>query len=381
MPDADAGAPIMSDGRAAVVPEDGPVQVTSEETAEAPLRRRARPAPRAVPFDRTMELHNSDLARWNNEYVTNMNDAIRLKNAVRATTIAKKNAEFWMLTPSTQGPLGIFSGVQLLEALTGRTLPSSGEKRQREDDNSSDHDRRVRSRGELSSDEIGRAAQEDDFMPIMGDETIEQGREAPTPLDDRHLSSMMPWNQSAGSRRPTALFSGVNQPTSASMGGPLDAVARRRSRLTSASPLMGRGVMAGDLDDFQLGGSQIDIGMTAGDDFELFGPAAGVDTQTAAQSQWQRAVLDSESDHFLEFVQAGIKEMNEARATALVGDEEDETSQGTIDFDTLLPPNSHTSIVAAQALLHVLTLATRNLLSVGQEEAYGPITMQVVARA
>jgi hypothetical protein len=310
-----------------------------------------------------------------------MNDAIHQKQTVRAATIAKKNAEIWMLGAGDRGPLSMFAGAQLLEALTGVKLITAGDKRPREEDVDTDGGRRVRSRGEPSSDEVGRGVQDDGFMPMIGDDTIEQGREAPTPLDDRHLSSMMPWNQSAGSRLPTALFSGANHPTSASFGGPAGILPRCGSRLTSASPLMGRGAVGGDFEALQLPGAQDDMGMTGAEEFELFGPAAQVDTQTAGQSQWQRAVLDSESLHFLEFVRTGIEELDQARAQAPAGEEEDDALQSTIDFDTLLPPKSHTCIVAAQGLLHVLALGTKNLLSVKQTEAYGPITMQVIPPA
>ncbi|KAK3706655.1 R8 protein [Vermiconidia calcicola] len=360
-----------------------PQQVTSEETAEAPLRRRARAAPKAIPLDTTMELRNGDLARWNANYVANMDEVLRHKNVSRAAAVAKKNAEYWMLGQGDSGPLSMFTGVKLLEALTGVKLTHAGEKRTRDDDEETDGSRRVRSRGEPSSDEIGRGFQDDGFMPMMGDDTIEQGREAPTPLDDRHLSSMMPWNQSAGSRRPTGLFSGAGQqPTSASQGGaggPLAGFGRRGSRLTSASPLMGRGAEGADFDELQLPGSQGDVGMTWADEFELFGPAAQVDTQTAAQSQWQRAALDGESAHFLEFVQAGIQETDQARAEAPMGEEDDDTLMGTVDFEALLPPENHTCVVAAQAMLHVLALGTKNLLSVEQDEAFGPIMMRVIA--
>lgn len=119
--------------------------------------------------------------------------------------------------------------------------------------------------------------------------------------------------------------------------------------------------------------------MTGAEEFELFGLAAGVDTQTAAQSQWQRAVLNGESLHFLEFVQTAVDELDQTRAQAVAGDEDAESLEGTINFETLLPPADHTRIVAAQALLHVLALGTKSLLSTQQDNAFGPITMQVVA--
>lgn len=333
-------------------------------------------------MDNTMELRNSDLARWNTDYIANQLEAIRQKNAHQAAALAKKNAEYWILGPDDNGPLSMFSGAKLLKALTGVDLRSIGQKRQRDEGYETDEQRRKRSRSGPSSDEIGRGIDDDGYMPMMGDDTIEQGREAPTPLDDRHISSMMPWNQSTGSRRPTGAFGAGGVPTSASFAGPgaqLGSLPRRPSRMTSASPLMGRGAaVGGDIDDFHLPGSQGDVGMTGVDDFDLYGPAALVATQTAENSQWQRSVLDGESTHFLEFVQGAIEETDQAREEAGALDEEDQWLKGSVTFESLLPPEDHSRIVAAQALLHVLSLGTKNLLAVEQDEPFGPITMRTI---
>ncbi|KAK5128697.1 hypothetical protein LTR85_000030 [Meristemomyces frigidus] len=377
-----------------------PQQETTSETADAPLRRRARAAPKVIAPDVTLELRNGDLARWNTDYVANMQDLIKHKEAGRAVAIAKKNAEHWVLGTTSlsalgqadrlaEGPLGMFSGAKLLEALTGFRLTAGGKKRGREEDEA-EGTRRVRSRGlEPSSDELGRGAFADDgYMPMMDDDYtgIEQGREAPTPLDDRHLSSTFPWNQSTGSRRPTGVFGSTSI---AGAGGQLGTLGRRGSRLQSGSPLVGRGLIGADLgamDELQQGGlysDQVggggDVDMTGLEDFELFGPAAQVDTQTAAQSQWQRAILDGESVNFLAFVQAGIEEADQVREQVAAGDEEDEALSGSVEFEALLPTESNSRIVAAQALLHVLTLGTKNLLQVEQEEAFGPIALRAIA--
>lgn len=368
---------------------------TSETAASAPLRRQRRAPLKVLPLDTTTELRNGDLARWNQDYLANMTEGLRHKQAARAAALAKKNAEFWMLgsgvgvlDQADHGPLNMFSGVQLLETLTGVrfTLNQSG-KHPREEAEEADTGRRVRSRREPSSDELARGdeplAMDDGYVP-MGDDTIEQGREAPTPLDDRHLSSAFPWNLSTGSRRPTGAFSAGALPTSASFGGAglgMGALSRRGSRLVSASPLMGRGAAPGldeaAMDDSQLPGSQTALASGA-DDFELFGPAAQVDTQTAAQSQWQRAALDGESVNFLAFIKAGIEQADGFREDTAPGDEVDEQLRGTVDFETLLPPESNSKVVAAQAMLHMLTLGTKNMVSVEQEEAFGPISMRVV---
>ncbi|KAK6432449.1 R8 protein [Oleoguttula sp. CCFEE 5521] len=376
---------VMADDNDSTVQQEGSVHhSTTSETAEAPARRRVKV--RILSLDNTTELHGQDLNRWQQEYMQNMIGSRQHKQATRLTAIAKQNAEHWVLgsglrhfaesAESDRNPLSMFSGLQLLEAMTGKKLTPGGEKRPREDDAREDR-RRVRSRGEPSSDELGRGIQHDDdgYMPVIHDYEIEQGRDQPTPLDDRNMSSVFPWNQSAGSQRPTGLF-GVNA-TSSIGGMPPGPISRRGSRLTTASPLLGRGEVAGG-EDVLLPDSNPDIDFTGLDDFELFGPAADVDTQTAAQSQWVRSALDGESANFLTFVQAGIDELDEKREELAPDEGEDESMMGSVDFDHLLPPEKNTYIVAAQALLHVLTLGTKNAITVKQDEAYGSISLRVV---
>ncbi len=167
------------------------------------------------------------------------------------------------------------------------------------------------------------------------------------------------------------------------MPGSLD---RRASRITSASPLVGRGVQRlsslefppHDDDDF-LGGPAVSSSHAA-EDFQLYGPAAGVDTQTAAESQWMKATLDRESSNFLDFVKDRV-----AAKLPPLPEEEDELSGDTrpwqsVFFEELLPPTQHTKIVAAQAFHHVLALATRGLVDVQQEQLlYGPIRLGIPA--
>lgn len=370
----------------------GQQPATPAEESAAPAQQRKKREPKALELDRTTTLHNSDLNRWSADYLTNMREQSRAKQATKMAALAKKNAEYWfmgagsLLGQGMRGPLDLLSSVQLLEAFTGVDILNPGKKRTRQDEEPPAS--RKRSRGESSSDEIARGQQDnaglqydDDDMPIINDDTIEQGREAPTPLDDRHLSSLFPWNQSAGSRQPTDAHV-----TSASFGGgpQFNLISRRGSRLTSASPLVGRGPVVPDIDTdgIQFGGGS-DIGMggtlTGEEEFELFGPAAQVDTQTAVQTQWQRAALGAESANFLTFLQTAIDDADIARADAAAGDEEDETLEGSVDFETILPPETNSQIVAAQALLHVLALGTKGLIQVAQEEHFGPINMRVVA--
>ena len=131
----------------------------------------------------------------------------------------------------------------------------------------------------------------------------------------------------------------------------------------------------GSFDDsrMQLGGDD----MIDDPEFQLYGPAAAVDTQTAAQSQWVAAALDTEAHNFLAFLRAEINAKIVAAEGAADWLEEDDVE--TVTFQGLLPPELYSKVVAAQGLLHVLSLATKGLIDVKQEEAFGRIEIGVVA--
>lgn len=168
--------------------EESALAQETSETAEAPLRRKQR-ARRILQMDQTMELRNSDLSRWNTEYLQNMAEAAVHKHKHRATAIAKRNADFWVLgsgiggvgagigASRMQGPLAVFSGIQLLEAISDQRLIAAGEKRERDAD---EEGRRVRARSDTNV-EVARSSGEehargvgmdidDGFVPIVDDQ-------------------------------------------------------------------------------------------------------------------------------------------------------------------------------------------------------------------
>lgn len=166
----------------------------------------------------------------------------------------------------------------------------------------------------------------------------------------------------------------AGRPSSVSVvGGVPGSMDRRISRIPSASPLVGRGPQRYSslelhIDDGEgelLGGHDVSMS-NAEDEFQLYGPAAGVSTQVAAESQWMRATLDQESNNFLEFVRNDI--------AAKAADVDDEAPR-SVFFDNLLPTSQHSHIVAAQAFHHVLALATKGLIDVQQDLAYGRISL------
>ncbi|KIX10337.1 uncharacterized protein Z518_01419 [Rhinocladiella mackenziei CBS 650.93] len=107
--------------------------------------------------------------------------------------------------------------------------------------------------------------------------------------------------------------------------------------------------------------------MNASQDFEWYDHSATVDKQTAAQNQLAAATLENEACNFLIFVNAKIQ----TRA----GEQQEGMK---ITLDELLPPTQNSQIVGAQALLHVLALATKGLLEVYQAGPFGEIEIAVV---
>ena len=175
---------------------------------------------------------------------------------------------------------------------------------------------------------------------------------------------------------------------------------RRASRITSASPLVGRGPERYSSLEIPAGGEDELLGAPGPvfddqyqgfnedyDSFQIHGPAAGVSTQTAAESQWMKATLDREASNFLEFVKAEIAALppRRPRFERDIDDDEDELSspveaavaRPAVLFEDLLPPAQHSAIVAAQALHHVLALATKSLVDVKQDEPFGAIQLSL----
>jgi meiotic recombination protein REC8, fungi type len=420
MPDAEAFTPIraINEPRQAQVDSEASLviaTVTSSISAEAPLKKRKRRIAKTITPDEQIELANSDLRAWQHDYLKNMEAAIQTKRMHRAPFAAKKNAFSWVfgngIGETGRGigslalvtPLEMFSGANLLATITGIPTASASlhsPKHPRDDDEEDIKGRRVRARPDVEGDQVGRGGDEDGFIPIFEESGVpEVGRDAPSALED-HASSAMPWNISASlhSFRNLAPGSSSIQGRSA-IGGRQSSilVARPGSRLTSASPLLGRGqgnrqeidrtddlelpvASLENLDLTALGGEGRTVSVIEAEELEVFGPTAAADTQTAQTSQWIKEALARESLNFLEYVKNTLaeQETNEEGDDAAmeeVGDED--SSRRQVSFETLFPPETNSMMVAAQAFHHVLTLATKSLLAVRQDEAFGDIWMGV----
>ena len=346
----------------------------SAESLEAAQRRRPR-APRVIALDQSIELRHGDLARWNTDYLINMQTAAQHKLAHRLPLQARKNAEFWVLgsglgrigawpTESVLNPLAAFAGAGLWEQITGLPL-NAGLKRDRDsgiDTETEQGGRRVRPRP--SDEELFRGMGvegEEGVITGFGDEDVEHPREAPEALDD--ISSALPWNITA-SIRGSSVARAASSIRRGTLGRPssvgvLGSLGRRGSRLVS--PLVGRGLTAPGIEELDVGVTSDefaglgDLGAPplGDDEFEIFGPAAAGDTQTAAESQWRRAALDHQAQNFLTFVEAGIEDKRTRAVEAAGGDGGVAVEVvGEVTFEELLPPASNSRMESVGAYRH-----------------------------
>lgn len=345
-----------------------------EETTEIQsVRTRRVRRPKEIISDDTTALRNMTLAQWNNEYVENMIQALKQKQQNKIPTISKKNAAFWVFGQGIGSvgvglgmdrelhPLNFYSGENLVEAVGGHPH-RKGRKRSADDDEISEG-RRVRARDEkaehLSRENIDRLNME-----------AEVGRDAPSSLFDDH-SSQMPWNISASiqSSRQRQRFGSVSELSSQGR--------KARSRLTSASPLAGRSYLGGQdrLSLELLGDFGDDLDLTRYLEGELATDRENISSLSPSKrSALERAksTLDRESLNFIEFMKTKMGTANNDQAGNAQSPNSNASSPvaarpGQTTFASLLPPGSTTRAVATQALMNVLTLATKGVLHVYQD--------------
>jgi meiotic recombination protein REC8 len=352
-------------------PNEGSDGIEQPIEVPAVTTRRVR-RPKEIISDDATALRNMTLAQWNNEYVTNMIQAAKQKQQNKFPTISKKNAAFWVFGQGVGSvgvglgmdreahPLSFYSGEKLFEAIGG--YHGDGRKRKSDDDETSE-ERRVRARDEradhLSRENIDRLNRE-----------VEVGRDAPSSLFDDH-SYQMPWNITASiqSSRQRQRVGSVSEMSSQGHKG--------RSRLTNASPLAGLSYLSGqDQLNLELGDFGEDLDLTRYLEGELATDREHISSLSPAKRsaiERVKATLDRESLNFIDFMKSkmGVLSNNKAGNTSqspqrnLSSPVAGRVRQTT--FASILPPESTTRAVATQALMNVLTLATKGVLHVHQE--------------
>ncbi|KAJ5657518.1 uncharacterized protein N7484_001167 [Penicillium longicatenatum] len=337
-------------------------QDENQFVGEKRARRKYTRVIRPINTDTNTTLRNTDLARWNNEYTTNMANASKQKQQNRVQTTAKKNAAFWVFgqgigsvgmglgAQREDHPLKCFSGEKLENALYGDTshhkIQNEPCKPEEESNTDTDTDQQRRS-----------------HEKSMNSVDIEIGRHAPPSLMEEH-SSQMPWNLNSAQSSRIGRLGNLSE-LSAKIG-PGDSTGLRgvgrRGRFTSASPLAGRGypeqlgslsLQGGD----GLDGLDEDLEISRYLAAELAADKKDITTLSRQASASQRVAsqLDQESMNFFDFIQDTM-------------DGQDGKSE--LAFSDLLPPGKTSRTVATQGLMNVLTLATHGILSISQEPSH-----------
>ncbi|KAF2748958.1 hypothetical protein M011DRAFT_475716 [Sporormia fimetaria CBS 119925] len=363
----------------------------------APMQRKQHRR-RVLRTDRTMELRTTDISDWNNNYLANMAEASRHKTAHRNPWQAKKNAEYYVWGSGVGGlgnrlpgaaapsPFDIFSGDNLYKLYTGidRTV-TPGKKHDRDsgiDEATAEEARRVRPRLEDEGEpmDIGRG-EEDEGILMLEDDEVELPRDAPAALDDQQLNSAMPWNISA-SIRGSSVVPRSAVPASTGRGAPGSRL--MGSRMVSASPLQGRGRLGAlSLTPLRGLGSELSregsglAEIPTSDDYEdLFALPPGEDEDVVRPLDRMVDALSVEGNNFLIFVADAVSDKR--RRLQEEGDALEDADE--ILFEDILAPPERSRLVACQGLMMVLTLGTKGLLRVRQDEAFGEIGLRLTAK-
>ncbi|KAG8420558.1 R8 protein [Metarhizium acridum] len=319
-------------------------------------------------LDQELRVPRDEFRGWTENYATNM---LAARNRIKATTQAKAKQNalaflYWKGLAQVgdfQRDFGInhplaheFAGTALKAHVLGLNVddiedinPKKGRRRKSPEAFGDGHDdiRNVRRRVDEDEFARGEAAGPGDGLDLGHDSAPEMGLEAGAALEDKHSSSLMPWSRQG----------------SAAPGSAPRALGSAQKSVTAPSPLHGRGSLIGSVErqsdpiEGSLGVVGFDSQLSSMD-FEqgLLKPNFDAANDTLPSTQG----LDTSSQRFLTYV------ANQFAAEDALGTH-DAQHKYWIDFDSLAHPDVHTKAIAAQAFLHVLSLATKNVISVEQD--------------
>uniref|UniRef100_A0A8H7NKB5 Rad21/Rec8-like protein N-terminal domain-containing protein n=1 Tax=Bionectria ochroleuca TaxID=29856 RepID=A0A8H7NKB5_BIOOC len=316
------------------LPSSTPSLVPSSPNMQVAHSRRGRPRKANVLVDEREYVSHREMGRWDLEYLDNM-DAVRKDPAKATLGQAKKNAWAFLFDNGVANvgldfvpnPLAEdFAGHQFMANLLGPDFADQfavkevkerrGRRKRSEaftpEEEAKSQDEHLAKRVNNEEVEIAR----NDEPVILGEEPIpELGMgTAAGPLSDRHSSAIMPWSRQ-GSVMPGSSVRGSAQ--KAGHGSILQSIERYS-----------------------------DVGF--GSDFSAQVPLQNAHSQSGG--------LDIASQNFLAYATA------EADKVAAP----DNKGRTWVDFEQLATPGVHDRHTAAQAFLHVLSLATKNEISVRQ---------------
>ncbi|OKL62519.1 hypothetical protein UA08_02925 [Talaromyces atroroseus] len=324
-------------------------------------------ARKALEMDALTQIARGELLLWDKEYLQNMSRLDIQKAYARSLAQARKNATSWISgrgigsvgiglgVDCVSHPLKSFCGEALIIALSDEQPMTKQGRKRSSSDVSHEEGRNVRpkvSHGELEVSVAhpgGPGGQQED---------VELGLDAPPSLPD-DAPSQMPWNITASLQGSVAGSSSVSRYYYGGLG-------RRGSRFPSASPLAGRGLPQDLFGHDSL--SSLSLRDFGG--FHDDGSGGFMDEDQSAQhaelskfeSQLTVSSLDDTDRNFVDFLKVRVQHAR------LAQDGEESSQSQKMAFSKLLPPKLTSRAVATQALMHVLTLASKSIIQVSQSK-------------
>ncbi|RDA92683.1 hypothetical protein CP533_3722 [Ophiocordyceps camponoti-saundersi (nom. inval.)] len=352
LPDGGVGQVLMSDEAAladvdasAIRPSiekdsDPWVKTSSTVTEQASAaNKRGRPRKVVTMLDTAGHVSRGEFRAWTRDYVENMDASRkRLKTTTTTPGQARKNAYALLYGNGIAGigvPQGSIGQAHPLasefagQALEAHLCPSldledkRGRRRTSDEAFSQEKDEERNVRQKVDGDaEMGRDG-DNSRPPLLDDPpTPEMGMDAAQPLEEGRSSSVMPWS------RPGSVAHSA------------------RKTIVTPSPLHGRGSAMASIE------RRSDVAADT-----PYGGEEPSSMEEPVQASWANASgLDQASQAFLEY--------GSGRAVAEADD-----GRRWLDFDDLAAPGTQSRAVAAQAFLHVLSLATKGVVAVKQDGA------------
>ncbi|CAM1501774.1 Fc.00g037580.m01.CDS01 [Cosmosporella sp. VM-42] len=354
------------------------------ERATAPAKR-GRPRKACVMVDQQDHIGRVEFRNWSQNYLDNM-EASRKRPRTTTQAQARKNALAFLLNNGIANvgnpkqfaglvhPLAEdFAGSPLKARLDGKHPEEVEEAAQRGRRRSSseafkedkDGQRRVKQKTNEAS-ELARGLDDDLDALTLGDDTApELGMDAAPAMEEHLSSSVMPWNR----------------PSSVIQGSSIRGHGSAQKGIPAPSPLLGHGSVLHSIErhsDFP-GPAQGSDGFaqlySQDSSIDFGGPVQALDFTRGEDAQTSGAGLDVASQEFLGYATAQAQAKGHARTT-------NGQNRRWIEFEELANPATHTRSVAAQAFMHVLSLATKNAISIEQEgenqEPFGVIRIGLI---
>lgn len=352
-------------------PRASEVSHATAKNKRAPRRK----AKTAIKLDEIDKISRDEFKSWTRDYIEHM-EALRKQHAACSLMEARRNARAFVIgngvanvgNPRTFGgvdhPLATCFAGNALEALLAGHDPvdvpeqqPAGRRRRSEEafDSEDDEDVRRVKQKTADNDEAARGWRDGDGDTLMiGDDTVpEVGMEPMAAMAEQHSSSMMPWSR----------------PGSAVPGSSVRGQESARKSAPAPSPLLGRGRLLLDIDrrSDSIGHPSDDpeINQLLGRSSTPEIPAGGLENGANNNGPAALATLDVASQDFLEYLAGRMTRNGTSNDSGALAEQ---SQKLWVDFDHLASPASHTKAVAAQAFLHVLSLATKNIISVQQSE-------------